>query len=321
MILDGKSSQEHSVKAEVPQDSILGPTLFRLKINDLPNDVICNIAIYADDATLSSKCDQASDLWQQLELSSELESDLRDTVDRGRKWLVDFNAGETQPVSFDRCNNTVAIDVKMNGTALEEKLSFKMRELTFSSKLHWGSNIISTAKTASKKIGALIRSMKFLSPKVALYLYKSTTRPCMEFCCHVWAGAPSCYLELLDKLQKRICRTAGPSLAASLEPLARRQNVAGLSLFYWHYFGRCSSKLAQLVQLPYSRGRSSRYSDTLHNFSVTIPRCYKDVYVNSFFPRTARLWNDLPIECFPWTYDLNGFKSRINRHLLTGSSF
>ena len=62
--------------------------------------------------------------------------------------------------------------------------------------------------------------MKFLSPEVALYLYKSTIRPCMEYCCHIWAGAPSCYLELLDKLQKQICRTVGPSLAASLEPLA-----------------------------------------------------------------------------------------------------
>ena len=64
-------------------------------------------------------------------------------------------------------------------------------------------------------------AMKFLSPEVALYLYKSTIRPCMEYCCHVWAGAPSCYLELLDKLQKRICRTVGPSLATSLEPLAQ----------------------------------------------------------------------------------------------------
>ena len=81
------------------------------------------------------------------------------------------------------------------------------------------------------------------------------------------------------------------------------------------------SKLAQLVPLPYSRGRSTRYSDRLHDFSVTIPRCYKDVYVNSFFPRTARLWNSLPIECFPLTYDLSGFKSRINRYLLTVGSF
>ena len=196
-----------------------------------------------------------------------------------------------------------------------------MLGLTFSSKLYWGSYIISIAETASKKIGALIRSMKFLSPEVALYLCKSTIRPCMEYCCHVWAGACSYYLDLLDKLQKRICRIAGPSLAASLQPLPHCRNVASLSHFYRYYFARCSSELAQLVPLPFSRGRSTRYSDRLHDFSVTIPRCYKDVYVNSFFPRTAKLWNTLPIECFPLTYDLSGFKSRISRHLLTVGSF
>ena len=93
MILDGKSSQEYPADAGVPQGFILGTTLFLLYINELPDDVICDIGIYADDTTLYSKCDQASDLWQQLEWASELESDLQETVDWGKKWLVDFNAG------------------------------------------------------------------------------------------------------------------------------------------------------------------------------------------------------------------------------------
>ena len=85
VVLDEKFSQEYPVNAGIPQGSILGLTLFLLYINDLPDDVICNIAIYADDTTLYCKCDQASDLWQQLELTSEFKSDLRDTVDWGRK--------------------------------------------------------------------------------------------------------------------------------------------------------------------------------------------------------------------------------------------
>ena len=94
--------------------------------------------------------------------------------------------------------------------------------------------------------------MKCLSPEVALNLCKSTIFPWMEYCYHVWAAGPSCYFGLLDKLQKQIFRTFGPSLAASLEFLADSRNVASLGVFYSYYFGRNSSELAQLAPLSYS---------------------------------------------------------------------
>ena len=113
---------------------------FRTYINDLPND-----------HTLYYKCDQSSDLWQQVQLVPELELDLWDTGDWVRKWLVDFNAGKTPFFSYDLSNNC-AIDVKMNESNLDKKSSFKMLGLSLSSKLDWG----------SKKLGTLICSMKFL---------------------------------------------------------------------------------------------------------------------------------------------------------------
>ena len=70
-----------------------------------------------------------------------------------------------------------------------------------------------------------------------------------------------------------------------------------------------------------AKNHGGNCTDSLHDFSVTIRRCYKDVYINSFFPRRVKLWNSLPMECFPLTNDLSGFKSRINRHLLTEVSF
>ena len=121
----------------VPQGSILGSTFFLLCINDLPDDIICDTAIYADDTTLYSKCYQASDLWQQHELASELESNLRGTVDWGKKCLIDLNAGKTQLVLFDRSNDNGFIEVKKDGYVLEEYSSVKMLELNFSSELDW----------------------------------------------------------------------------------------------------------------------------------------------------------------------------------------
>ena len=125
--------------------------------------------------------------------------------------------------------------------------------------------------------------MKFHFSEVVLYLYKSTIQTCMEYCCHVWAGAPICYLELLDKRQKWVCRAVGTSLATFLKPLAHHRNVNSLSLFCRYFLGSCSSGLAQLVPLAYSQGRSIRYSDILHDFSVTILTCQKGVYVKSLF--------------------------------------
>ena len=103
VVLDGKCSQEYSINTGVPKGSILDPATFLLDINDLPDDAICGVTLYANDTTLSFNSDQASDLWQQLELAYELESDLQDTG--LAQWFVDFNVVKTQLAAFNGTNN------------------------------------------------------------------------------------------------------------------------------------------------------------------------------------------------------------------------
>ena len=123
-------------------------------------------------------------------MASELESDLKDTVDWGKKWLVDFNSRKTQLVLFDQSNNTGSIDLRMDVSVLEEKSFFKMLRLTFSSKLNWGSYIgASLFLKCIQENWSLIHLMKFLSTEITLCIYKSTIWSCIEYCCNIWAGA------------------------------------------------------------------------------------------------------------------------------------
>ena len=164
------------------------PTLHLLYSSNLLK-VICNIAISADD-TIYPKCDQVSDVWKELELALEFESDLWDLVDWGRKWLVDFNAGKTQ-ISFGLSCNTGAIDVKMDGSVLEENSAFKMVRLTFCSKLDWGSYIVSVAKTACQKI----------EPKFFLLCFFLLSLLCISVnlpCCHAWNTRASVSREISE---------------------------------------------------------------------------------------------------------------------------
>ena len=150
------------------------------------------------------------------------------------------------------------------------------------------------------KFIALIHYRKFLPPELSLFLYQFFILSFSEFCCHVCAGACTCYLHMLDKLQKQICRVAGSSRAASLWLLTHCQNLASLILLYRYHLDRCSFELAELGLFLHSRCRFTCYCNSVDEFFVTTSGYYKHVYVNSSSPRTAKLWNFLSVEGILW---------------------
>ena len=316
VVLDGQHSETYCISSGVPQGSILGPTLFLIFINDLPDKLLCDLCIDADDTTLFSCLNEKSDFEQRATLAKLLESDLSQISDWGDTWQITLNSGKTKVLSINRYSEPRNTPISLAGETLEESSHIRLVGLTLTNDLTWNDYIISIAKKASMKVGSLHRARQCLSSDIILHLYESLIRPCMEYCCHIWAGASATVLNLLERVQKRVINMIGPKLSSGLESLSHRRNVASLSLFYRYYNGLCSSEISSLVPPKKVFNRVTRLSTNAHPFTVQIPACHKQFYARSFFPRTSELWNSLSPDCFPRGIDLHAFKRRVNRYLL-----
>ena len=316
VVLNGESSSEYAVNSGVPQGSVLGPILFLIFINDLPDDLMCRVGIFADDTTLYSGLPKPSCIFDKVELAADLESDLRAVVEWGDKWLVTFNCTKTKLLSINRYHDPFLPSVNMSGEELPENELIRLLGLYFTNTLDWTPYIESIALSAARKIGSLFRARAYLTPESILYLYKSTIRPCMEYCCHIWAGASCTALRSLDKIQNRLLNLVGPELFSTLDSLSHRRDVASLALFYRYYHGKCSDDLASLIPKSYGSVCAQRERrGSFHKHSVYLPRRKTTTYANSFIPRTSILWNSLSKECFPSDYDLDSFKISVNQFL------
>ena len=317
VVVNGQSSEILGINAGVPQGSVLGPTLFLLFINDLPDSLIRSfINIFADDSTIYGL---TSKKVNHFDLASNLYSDLTATVHWGNKWLAKFNASKTKLITFHHHRDAPNIPtISMDGVDLEESPSLdKLLGLKFSPDLKWDSYIASVAKDTARMVGSFYRSKQFLTCKALLYLYKSQIRPKMEYCSHIWAGSSQQALSTLDRVQKRMRGLVGDELFSSLQPLSHRRNVASLSLFYRYFHGKCSDELHSLVPPIREFSRNTRFakSTTSHPYFLQLPFTRCVFHSNSFFPRTAAMWNTLSEECFPAEYNLDLFKSKVNKFL------
>ena len=316
VVVDGQKSATRHVDAGVPQGSILGPTLFLVYINDLPDSVVSNLVMYADDTTLFNSIDMSKSPIHRQKLCDILNSDLQTIKEWGCEWLVSFNPTKTKSILHSRARDRSSQQsLRMAGIPVEQQDDISILGLTLEESLSWKSYLQSVGKRASQRIGCLYRARRYLHPQAILHLYKSTVRPLMEYCCHLWAGAPRSHLNALDRIQRRVKNLVGPVLAEELQPLSVRRDVASLSLFYRYYFGQCSSMLSECVPGRKEFSRSTRAASLSSNYSVQLERSRTVSRSNSFFVRTSQMWNGLPESIFPKEYDLFAFKRSVNRFL------
>ena len=150
----------------------------------------------------------------------------------------------------------------MNGDGLDTSTSFTQLGLSLSSNLTWKTHIHSLAKHASQRLGFLARAPGFFSSSHLLSIYKSQIRPSLEYCSHVWGGAPKSTLCLLDKVQSKAIRLVNnPNLTKSLQTLSRRRRLVGdLSIFYRYFHGHCSQEIREIIPVPLRRVRTTKSS-------------------------------------------------------------
>ena len=317
VVVNGQTSEAHKINAGVPQGSLLGPTLFLLFINDLPDHIISSfVDIYADDTTMYG-C-TAVDL-SDSDLAAGLSADLEQVVQWGKAWQVTFNSSKTKLLSFHHHREPVFHPVQMEGSNLVEAPCLeKLLGLKLTPDLKWNAYILAVAADTGKMVGSFYRSRKYLTPSALLYLYKSQIRPRMEYCCHIWAGAAKTTLSSLDRVQRRLRWLVGDDLYGKLQPLSLRRDVASLALFYRYYHGMCSEELHSIVPPLKTFERTTRFSATIqvnHPYYIDAPRAKNNFHGDSFIPRAAALWNSLPLDCFPEKCDLDAFKKKVNVYL------
>ena len=206
---------------------------------------------FADDTFLSSSFllnpnDHASNdiQFHRNTSPSLLSNDLKVIEKWGKDNLVSFNQSKTKQAVISSKRNQDFPPFLMNGDELDTSAFFTQLGLSLSSNLTWKTHIHSLAKHASQKLGFLARARGFFSSSHLLSIYKSQIRPSLEYCSHVWGGAPKSTLCLLDKVQPKAIRLINnPILTKSLQPLSHRRLVGDLSIFYRYFHRHCCQEI------------------------------------------------------------------------------
>ncbi|CAF4763426.1 unnamed protein product [Pieris macdunnoughi] len=138
----------------------------------------------------------------------------------------------------------------------------------------------------------------------------------MEYCSHLWVGAPQYQLLPLDRIQRRAVQIVDDqSLSERLDPLALRRDVGSLCIFYRIFHGECSEELFGLIPAAEFHHRTSRQNTKFHPYHLDVRRSTTERFSRQFLPRTTTMWNQLPTEVFPNQFDLGSFKKRAYQFL------
>ena len=314
VVLDGVASDPADVLSGVPQGSVLGPVLFLLYINDLPDDVNSSVRLFADDCVLYRNISRDTDC-------QALQDDIAKLAKWETTWLMKFNASKchTLRVSSHLPNSQLVYAYSLHDQILESVPSAKYLGLTFTNNLSWGTHIQNVTSKANRTLGFLRRNLA-LAPKCTRDIaYKTMIRPQLEFAASIWSPYTVSDISRVEKIQRIAARWCcrrwrnqshvGDMLEdLSWPTLAQRRDQACLIFFY-----KIHNDLIEIDKNTYlhlvANPRSTR-SSAKHPYQYSRPLAYSDSFKFSFFPKLIPLWNCLPIDIVS-SETVSRFKSKI----------
>ena len=306
VVVEGEQSAPAPVTSGVPQGTVLGPLLFLVYINDLPQSVTSTSRLFADDCLLYRNVNNTAD-------SDALQKDLESLQDWEQRWQMSFNPDKCEIIRITNKTSTITNGYSIHGEELKTSNSIKYLGLHIDNKLSWEKHVSTTIAKASSTLAFLRRNISCCPRPIRLIAYKTLIRPQLEYAAKVWDNTVKARTSAVETIQRRAARFVMGNYdrrssvtnmlnELSLETLKNRRKQAKLATLY-----RATHSLIDIPTAPLepvnrgTRGHSRRF--LLPSRRI---KCYQD----SFFPSTIGLWNDLPQEIVDKS-SLDSFKTAL----------
>ena len=318
VVIQGQSSSWGKICAGVPQGSVLGPLMFLIYINDIVDIVRSKIKLFADDTSLYLNIDNP------FTAAEIMNSDLSDIDEWSKDWLVTFNALKTDSMLISRKTHQINHPpIHFQGHALQNVTKHKHLGLTIRSDLRWSDHITEICTKSSKLIN-IMKNLKFTLDRSTLEtIYTSFVRPILEYGSPVWNNCTVFDEEKLENIQLNAARIVtgamyGTSNAKLYEEtgwitLAKRREISKLTLMYKIVNKLVPEPLCSILRTASTGGNQTYH--TRQQFNLTHFRARTELFDDSFFPSTVRLWNQLPLETRN-SASIGIFKSNITKSVV-----
>ena len=293
VVVGGEHSQWVKVQSGVPQGTVLGPLLFLIYINDLPDDISATVRLFADDCVLYSNIKSHQD-------ATRLQDDLDKLSTWENKWQMQFNPQKCFVLRIAGSRSPIVNEYTLGGTVLQETPSHSYLGVEISQDLKWDTHIVNITSSANKINGFIRRNLISCTKETKSAAYSTLVRPILEYSSSVWDPYTKEHIHQLGKIQRRAARmvcndyrqeTSASELIRGLDwdMLSTRRKINRVNIMHKALGGHLALPVSDYL-CPASRNTRRSSSGKSFIQSSTRTNCHK----YSFVPRTIKDWNSLP---------------------------